>query len=310
MASLMRSEVTDTIIFVLKEFDEFYQRPHNKTFFSYFLGNGLWRYDAENHRIVNNKPLMKSILLKLNDEALMQMYRHCGELANKYPLISRIAKSLEGYETAIMLPYDEVSFEANYLADNTPAWRKDVVDAIEGIKKVVREWGPNWQEPVFVIGISPNATCPGMSVGSTSGMYFVPKSREDPLFYTSLMNYIITPTIALVCLQLMSSDYGFFTDVISSGIGGGYSVSFGGTIGVFKSMNDFVGPFNETGGSGGPGILSVGGDIVFNKVDYPVGLSVTIGVSVPKLPVNGEGHIRFGNTFVYSQKQRKWLSKD
>jgi hypothetical protein len=35
--------------------------------------------------------LIKDVLLKLNDAALMELYRHCGDLANKYYLLSRYA---------------------------------------------------------------------------------------------------------------------------------------------------------------------------------------------------------------------------
>jgi hypothetical protein len=130
MASLTRYEVTETIIYVLQDFDEYYQ--FNKDRFSY--GNNLWQYAEANRRTVHNEPLMKNMLLKLNDDALVEMYRRCGELANKYYLLSRYA--MEGYDSVALEPYDEASFAENYLVVEKypPAWWKDLKDSISGLK--------------------------------------------------------------------------------------------------------------------------------------------------------------------------------
>jgi hypothetical protein len=56
----------------------------------------------------------------------------------------------------------------------------------------------------------------------------------------------------------------------------------------------------------GVGIISVGGDMIFNKLPTSglpmLGFMITVGIGVPtSIP---EGHVRFGNTFVLSVKEQ------
>jgi RHS repeat-associated protein len=165
------------------------------------------------------------------------------------------------------------------------------------------------ENPVFTIGLSASATGPGISTGHSSGMFVIPKSKSDPIFYASMTAYInslisqnpiskLASPLLLTSLISRSSDYGAFTDILSTGTGGGMAASAGLSIGIFKSYDDFKGFFIEVGGSAGVGIFSAGVDFVFNDVDLPVGLMVTTGVGFPAS--TPEGHVRFGNTFVLS----------
>jgi hypothetical protein len=262
------------------------------------------------------------MLIKLEDGALIEMYKNCGVLANKYDLPNK--STMLGYNSVVIAPAPYNT--ANYAWDNqvggtnstsTTDWRKEVDEALKKIKEKMREIGNDWKKPVFIIGISPNATAPGASVGNTSGTYIVPKSIDDPQFYAALTavvcanimsnNFIITG-MALAGLKSVSSDYGTFTDAMSPGMGLGLSASIGVSIGVFRSIDDFVGLFNESGGSGGPGI-SIGADVALNMQGCLVGFTVTIGVAV-RGSFFIELHSRFGTNFVYSEKQGKWLFKN
>jgi hypothetical protein len=163
--------------------------------------------------------------------------------------------------------------------------------------------------PVFTVGLSASATGPLISAGHSSGLFFVPKSKSDPVFYVSMSVYVnslisqdpiakATLPLSLTALISRSSDYGTFTDILSSGTGGGMAASAGLSIGVFKSYADFKGLFIEAGSSGGIGIFSAGVDFIFNDVDMPVGFMATAGIGFPLS--SPEVHIRFGNTFVLS----------
>jgi hypothetical protein len=178
-----------------------------------------------------------------------------------------------------------------------------------------------WQNPAFIIGFSANATGPLMSSGSTSGMYFVPESRDDPMFYMAFANFIaaslstkpgsnLLAWVNLKILKSVSADYGIFTDMMNAGTGwtnlkanNALSASIGGTFGVFKSLSDFAGTFNETGASIGIRGVSIGGDASFNINRQLIGITSTIGVTT-KGSINPEFHSRVGHTFVYSEKNR------
>jgi hypothetical protein len=196
-----------------------------------------------------------------------------------------------------------------------PDGRSDIDGFLENVKKMIN----GWDKPVFIFGFSASATGPLISAGSNTGMYFVPKSNDDPLFYVALSSFTYFSTSALPGSKILaagslallisrSSDYGVFTNIMDAGTGWafpfGATASIGGTVGVFKSMDDFKGFYNATGFSIDV-ILSLGGDAIFNKMGAPVGYAATIGVgiSTPFSPV--EIHSRFGNTFVFSVKDRK-----
>jgi hypothetical protein len=189
--------------------------------------------------------------------------------------------------------------------------RERVREKIETLKRYMGDW----TNPAFVIGFSAGATGRLMSVGHTSGIYFVPKSKNDPLFYLALVAVIALPVTgrvellpgALSLLIWKSADYGFMTDLLSNGTGWGYSAGVGATVGVFRSVGDMRGVFNETGGSVTIGPYSAGIDLIFNSVNLPVGYMAIIGVSTPSI---AEFHSRFGNTFVFSARElrlrRNW----
>lgn len=177
---------------------------------------------------------------------------------------------------------------------------------------------PEWERPVFTIGFSANATGPLMSGAADSGMYFVPRSRDDSLFYIALASFISSPlplrSLALKGLISRSYDYGFFGSV-ASGTGAGLSASIGVSIGVFRSINDFRGAFGETGVSGTIKIklvpVSIGVDAVFNidGVGPPVGFVFFAGIGASASaaglkPSNLEGHARVGVTFAKSIREQ------
>jgi len=96
MAYLTRSEITQKIINVLKEFDDFSQRNRK-----YFPQNGVIMKNAsENYRITHNETFMRNMLRKLEDNALVAMYKDCGTLTEKYKLNSK--STLAGYNTVVL----------------------------------------------------------------------------------------------------------------------------------------------------------------------------------------------------------------
>jgi len=97
MAYLKRAIMTQRIVDVLREFGGFVQR--NK---SYFLGNDSITENEDKYRtITQNETFMREMLRKLRDDALLEMYRNCGDLAGRYNLRSK--KTVMGYKTAILI---------------------------------------------------------------------------------------------------------------------------------------------------------------------------------------------------------------
>ena len=193
----------------------------------------------------------------------------------------------------------------NPIRINDPDGRSGIDEIIENAKNA------NWENPVFMLGISVNGTGPGISAGNTTGMYFVPNSKDDSVFYAAFASFAFETTSilpgssiraasALLTLISRSSDFGFFTDIMSSGTGGGMSAGIGVTIGVFSSIDNFRGFFNESGFSVGK-LFTIGADAVFNTLGAPVGYTATIGIGVQP---GFEAHSRFGNNFVFSVREQ------
>jgi hypothetical protein len=181
------------------------------------------------------------------------------------------------------------------------------------LRNAAKEWKDGWEQPVFILGFSASATGPLISVGNTTGMYFAPYELNDPIFHAAFacfINLITSPNpiskalvpFAYNLLVSRSSDHGVFSDLLSAGTGWSFpltgSASIGGTIGIFRSMGDLSGFFNETGFSFSLG-LSLGADTIFNDFGFPVGFLATIGVGTPSFL---EVHSRFGNAFVFPFK--------
>ena len=132
-------------------------------------------------------------------------------------------------------------------------------------------------KPVFIFGLSANATFNSGSVGNTTGVYFVPNNLGDPLFHiaysfmtstlTNPVAKVVTPMVLTVLIS-RSSDYGVFSDILNSGVGVGLSASAGISTGIFTSVNDLAGPYGEFGASTsitGIPLSSVGVDVAINK---------------------------------------------
>jgi len=97
MAYLMRYDMTERIIDVLKEFSSFVK--NNENHFSKYTV--FEKKASESEAIIGNTMLMQEMLGKLNTDALVSMYKSCGALADKYDLRSKILTA--GYEEADLI---------------------------------------------------------------------------------------------------------------------------------------------------------------------------------------------------------------
>jgi hypothetical protein len=131
MAYLTRSEMSDKIISVLRDFDDFYQLNEK-----YFSNNISLTKDAvQNRSIINNRELMTDMLRKLNDEALVQMYRECGTLTKKYALSSK--RTMIGYENTKLATKTIIDNKIYYADIKNPnyiiaGWNDEAPQAICG----------------------------------------------------------------------------------------------------------------------------------------------------------------------------------
>jgi len=101
MSYLTRSEMIGGIIGTLYEFSCFCRE--NKKCVSGYVARteNLAGYAEQSYRLLNaqsTRITMMNMLKKLNDEALMEMYRKCGALAEKYELPVSEVKMI-GYRT-------------------------------------------------------------------------------------------------------------------------------------------------------------------------------------------------------------------
>jgi hypothetical protein len=89
--------MTQRIVDILVEFGNFVQQ--NKSCFS---GKNSITDNVDKYRtITQNQTYTREMLRKLRDDALLEMYRNCGALAEKYNLRSR--RTIVGYNTAILI---------------------------------------------------------------------------------------------------------------------------------------------------------------------------------------------------------------
>jgi hypothetical protein len=106
MAYLTRSEARKKIIGVLKAFDNFLQ-DNLKNNWNCFPKTGyIMENTTENKRIVSNETLMQNMLIKLEDGALVEMYKNCGVLAYKYDLPNK--STMLGYNSVVIIPETEI----------------------------------------------------------------------------------------------------------------------------------------------------------------------------------------------------------
>jgi hypothetical protein len=97
MAYVKRAVMTQRIVDILREFGSFVQQNKSR-----FLGNdGIMRNEDKYRTITQNETFMREMLRKLKDDALLEMYKNSGVLAEKYNLRSK--KTIEGYNTAILI---------------------------------------------------------------------------------------------------------------------------------------------------------------------------------------------------------------
>jgi len=97
MAYLMRYDMTERIIDVLKEFSSFVK--DNESHFSKY--SAFMHKASGSEATIGNTMLMHEMLGKLNTDALVSMYKSCGALADKYDLRSKILTA--GYEEADLI---------------------------------------------------------------------------------------------------------------------------------------------------------------------------------------------------------------
>jgi len=79
---MKRTVITQRIVDVLKEFGSFVQQNQ-----SCFSGNdNITRDEAKFRTITQNGTFMREMLIKLKDDTLLEIYRNCGTMAEKYNL--------------------------------------------------------------------------------------------------------------------------------------------------------------------------------------------------------------------------------
>ncbi len=185
---------------------------------------------------------------------------------------------------------------------------REITDDIENIVSMLPDFiDADWENPVFFVGVSANATVPIWSVGTTVGEYFVPRNNDDKLFYGLLGLYLhsiasvdsgtrMAGIIAHELLKNVSSEYGIMVDALAnSGFGItslDLSASVSGTFGIFRSLHSMEGNYIESGISGGVLGISFGFDAAINLNKELLGITASIGVGIGPPEI----HTRFGNT--------------
>jgi len=91
MASLMRDDVIKKIVSTARDFSDFL-RANREAISGH---SGLLGYADKSHELSGAPAVMTEMLMKLNDEALLAMYRMSGEVADQYELPGRNA--MTGY---------------------------------------------------------------------------------------------------------------------------------------------------------------------------------------------------------------------
>jgi hypothetical protein len=85
MAYVKRAVMTQRIVDILLEFGNFVHQNR-----SYFSGINSITDNVDKYRtITQNQTYTREMIRKLKDDALLEMYRDCGALAEKYNLRTR-----------------------------------------------------------------------------------------------------------------------------------------------------------------------------------------------------------------------------
>jgi hypothetical protein len=97
--------MTGRIIGALRQFGTFLQS--NK---DYFLGNSyMVRHADRNQSIVCEETPMQNMLIKLEDRALVEMYKNCGVLAENYDL--RAKRTMPGFNSDALIPETNIALQ-------------------------------------------------------------------------------------------------------------------------------------------------------------------------------------------------------
>jgi hypothetical protein len=96
MAYLTRSEIIDRIIRVLREYGNFVSMNREYFLGKYEIIRNVW----QNGRITQNVQYMRRMLRKLDNNSLVEMYKKCAELAEKYKL--RAGAAMSGYNDVVL----------------------------------------------------------------------------------------------------------------------------------------------------------------------------------------------------------------
>lgn len=135
MAYLARSEIINRIVRVTREFSDLLRGNRRNV-----SGNlpGLMENADKTHDMLSRPGTMEGMLMKLNDEALMEMYRKCGELAGLYELSSAGMMSTYATDTLVNFMKDSESADA-FMPDIMARLSTEVDRTSSSFEKIITE---------------------------------------------------------------------------------------------------------------------------------------------------------------------------